>query len=84
MAERGFENEASNVMRDVNEAASRVREDVEKFVEGFDFQAVSKKVEEFGRGNPMGLAVMALGLGVAAGFMMRSGRSVPQEEFRFK
>lgn len=60
-----------------SQAASQVREDIERMVEGFDFQGVSKKVEQLGRSNPVGLAMTALALGVAVGLLMRKR---PQEE----
>jgi hypothetical protein len=61
---------AANV-EEVSEAAARVKEDVERLVQGFDLQVITKRVEEFGRDNPVGLALTALTLGVAAGILMR-------------
>ena len=54
-----------------SQVASQVREDIERIVEGFDFQGVSRRVEEFGKKNPVGLAMTALVLGVAVGLLMR-------------
>lgn len=56
----------------VSEAAARVKEDVERLVQGFDLKVITNRVEEFGRENPVGLALTALTLGVAAGILMRS------------
>jgi len=53
------------------DAASQVRKDVEHLIEGFDVQMIMNRVEEFGRDNPVGLALTALTLGVAVGFLMR-------------
>ncbi|NBU22015.1 hypothetical protein EBS43_11500 [bacterium] len=66
-------------------AASKVREDIERIVEEFNFQGVSQKIEEFGKKNPVGLAMTALALGVAVGFMIRKNpelRSVKKAEPR--
>ncbi len=62
----------------ISEAATRVKEDVEQFVEGFDLQVIAKRIEEFGRENPLALAVSALTLGVAAGVIMRGPKVHPK------
>jgi hypothetical protein len=60
----------------MTDATARVKEDVEHLIEGFDFGTISKRVEEFGRENPVGLAVTALTVGVAVGFLMRNKKVV--------
>ena len=55
----------------IHEATSRVKEDVERLVQGFDLQVIAKRVEDFGKENPMGLAFTALTLGIVAGLFMR-------------
>ena len=58
----------------ISEAAARVRADVERLVDGFDIESIVKKVDEFGRGNPVGLALTALTLGIAVGVLMKTPR----------
>ncbi len=50
---------------------SRVKADVERLVQGFDFQTITQRVEEYGRENPIGLALGALTVGLAVGAFMR-------------
>ena len=64
--------EYDNEFERLNEAASKVKADVERLVEGFHLEILIKKVEDFGRANPMGLAVTALTLGVAAGILVNT------------
>lgn len=61
----------------MSDAMTRVREDVERLVQGFDVQVIAKRVEEFGKENPIGLALTALTLGVATGILMR-GKGGPR------
>jgi len=78
MAERtqAFQNEFQDGEFDkIVETASQVKADIERFVEGFDLKAVVGRVEEFGRENPIGLALGALTLGLAAGFLMRTPKT---------
>ncbi|MFZ9594724.1 MAG: hypothetical protein ACO3A2_01455 [Bdellovibrionia bacterium] len=59
-------------------AAHQVRADVERMVDECDLQAITHRVDELGRRNPLGLALVALSLGVMAGILLRdpqSGRS---------
>lgn len=77
MADRNnpFQNQSQNNGFDMmSDAAAKVREDIEHLVEGFDVQTIMNRVEEFGRENPVGLALTAVTLGVAVGFLMRSPR----------
>lgn len=53
------------------ELFSQVRSDIDQFVEGFDVKMLTKRVEEFGKDNPVGLALTALTIGVAAGILMK-------------
>ena len=66
--------EYDNEFERINDAASRVKADVEQLVEGFHLEILIKKVEDLGRANPMGLAVTALTLGVAAGILVSGSR----------
>lgn len=72
-AESGTESQQDESIQvdSFTQAASQVREDIERMVEGLDFQGVSRKLEEFGRRNPVGLAMTALAMGVAVGLLMR-------------
>ena len=54
------------------EATEQVKRDVKRIMDGFDLQAISKGMEDFGRENPLGLALAALGLGIGVGLLMRS------------
>ena len=68
----GFPNQGENEGFDaLVKAASQVKVEVERLVEEFDLQSITKRVEEFGRENPVGLAVTALSLGLVAGIVMR-------------
>lgn len=60
----------------ISDAATRVKEDVEQLVQGFDLQAIAKRVEEFGRENPIALALTALTVGVTAGFLLRAPKKM--------
>lgn len=77
MAERttSFQKEPEGSGFDMmSDAASKVKEDVERLVEGIDLQTIAKRVEEFGRNNPVGLALAAVTVGVAVGILMRPVR----------
>ena len=79
MAERTniFQSDATNSGIDIMaDAATKVKEDVERLVEGFDLQAIAKRIEGFGRENPVGLALTALTLGVAVGILMRNQKNL--------
>jgi hypothetical protein len=72
-----FENEAGNEGFDmVVKAATHVKEEVERLVEEFDLQRVTKRVEDFSKENPIGFAMTALALGVVAGILMRVPRNM--------
>ncbi len=73
-----FGSKGSDRQDAISEATARVRENVEQFVEGFDLQAISKRIEDFGRENPMGLAISALTLGLAIGVLVRKPRQLSQ------
>ncbi len=64
------DNRDSNFDR-ISETNSQVRAEIESFVEGFDIRSVTQRIEEFGRENPIGLALGALAVGVAAGLFMK-------------
>jgi len=49
----------------------QVRDQVEHLVEGIDIQAMTHQLEDFGRRNPVALALSAFTVGVAAGILMR-------------
>ena len=79
MAERTnpFQNESENSGFDpITDAASKMKADIEGLIEGFNMQAVVERVQEFGRANPLGLALTALTVGVAAGVLMRNARQL--------
>ncbi len=60
------------IQEHLDEATDQVRNDIKRLVDGFDVQAISKSMEDFGRENPLGLAIAALGLGIGVGLLMRS------------
>jgi hypothetical protein len=64
-----------NPQERLEQASEQVREDMKRIVEGFDAQAISKRLEEFGRKNPVGLALTALAFGVAVGLIMRGSKN---------
>ncbi len=77
MAERmnTFQNDSKSSRADMlSDATAQMQEDIEQLVEGFDLKAIAKRVEEFGRENPVGLALTALTLGVAVGILMHNPR----------
>jgi hypothetical protein len=78
MADRNnpFQNQTQgNGLDMMSDAASQVKQDIEHLVEGFDVQTILRRVEDFGRENPVGLALTAVTLGVAVGFLMRTPKS---------
>jgi hypothetical protein len=77
MADRIFQNEPGTEAFDVMvKAATHVKDEVERLVEDFDIHAITKRVEEFGKENPVGFAMTALALGVVAGILMRVPRKM--------
>lgn len=60
-----------DINADVDRAIDQVKEDVDQLIEGLDVNQMTRRIEEFGRSNPVGLAVASLALGVAAGLLMR-------------
>jgi hypothetical protein len=75
--ETNFQNEAGNESFDVMvKAAAQVKAEVERLVEEFDLQAITKKVKAFGKENPVEFAVTALALGVVAGLLMRAPKNI--------
>ena len=77
MADRtgSFRDESQNGQHDfLSDAASKVKADIEGLIEGFNVQAVVDRVQEFGKVNPVGLALTALTVGIAAGVLMRNRR----------
>ena len=61
----------SDLNQEVNRAIDQVKSDVDELIAGLDLQNLTRRIEDFGRANPMGLAVAALGFGVAAGLLLR-------------
>lgn len=57
------------------DALNRIRGEVDQLIGQIDFQDMGRKVKDFGRENPVGLALAALTIGVAAGFLMK--KSLP-------
>lgn len=79
MAERttAFQSELERENADrIAQASSEVHANVEQFIkkfdEEFDFPGIAKRIVDFGRENPIGLAVSALTLGFAVGALIRS------------
>lgn len=62
----------SESVQGISDATSRVKASVEQFVEDFDLQGIAKRIESFGRENPVGLALTALTLGLAVGVLIKS------------
>ena len=56
----------------IKNAAAQVKANVEQLVEDFDIQGIARKVEDFGKANPLGLALTSLTLGLAVGFLLRN------------
>jgi hypothetical protein len=59
----------------------RLKSEVDQLIGDVDFEAMSQKVKDFGRENPVALAVAALTVGVAAGILMR--KSIPSTSSDF-
>ena len=64
MAEKTASTTLRNVKLDASEALGEI-------VDAIDFPAMGRKVEEFGKEKPVALALAALTVGLAAGFLMR-------------
>lgn len=56
---------------DPMDPATLIREEVNQLIEGADLKNIFKNIEDFGRKNPMGLAIAALSIGAAAGILLR-------------
>jgi hypothetical protein len=69
--------EKSESQSSFSEPMDRMKREVEQLVGGLDVQSVTRRLEEFGRANPTGLAVTAFAVGVAAGILMR--KRMPQD-----
>ena len=66
-----FEREKTEKIKD---ATDQVKADIDQLIEGFDLRTITDRVEQFGRDNPIGLALSALTLGVAVGVLMQGSR----------
>ncbi len=55
---------------------NQVKDDINHLIEGLDLRDISRRVEDFGRRNPVGLALAAASIGVAAGLLMRKSPKV--------
>lgn len=53
------------------EALDQLRSRAEELIDGVNFEDIGRRIQEFGRRNPTGLALAALGVGLAAGLLMR-------------
>lgn len=79
--------ERTTPFRDVKGDASQsldstidsVRSEIDRLVGGLDLQQVTRKVQDFGRENPVALALAALTVGIAAGMLVR--KSVSGSEY---
>lgn len=58
----------------MDEALSQIKSDISRLVDGFDIDLISEKIEEFGKANPVGLALTAMGVGLAVGVLMKQSR----------
>jgi hypothetical protein len=67
-------NRNPDALDSISDATSKVKQSVEQFVEDFDLQSVARRVENFGRENPVGLALTALTVGLAVGLLVKSPR----------
>ncbi len=74
-----FQPEFQDEFEKVAETASKVKEEIDQFMKEFDLNSVVHRVEEFGRENPIGLALSALTLGLAAGFLIRNSKHLPSD-----
>lgn len=64
-----------NIRDDASRAINEVKTEADELMDALDFPRMSEKVQEFGKKNPIALAVAALTLGVAAGLWMRRNLS---------
>jgi len=64
-------NEKSDRLADFEQ----VKQDVDRLVEGLEIDQLAHRIEDFGRRNPIGLAVGSLVLGLAAGLLIHAGQS---------
>jgi len=77
MVDKNFQDQAGNEsFEKVVKAATYVKDEVERLVDEFDIQAITRRVEDFGKENPVGFALTALALGVVTGILMRVPRNV--------
>lgn len=60
--------------QEVTQAIDQVRTDVDELISGIDLQGMARRVEDFGRASPMGLAVVSLALGVAVGLFFKRSK----------
>lgn len=56
---------------DASETIQRIRSDVDQLIDEVDINRLTDRFEQFGRENPLALALGALTVGVAAGLIMR-------------
>lgn len=64
-----------DVKADASQTIDQIKADVDSLIDELDFSQVTRKVEDFGRQNPLALAFGALTVGLAAGLMMRKSSS---------
>ena len=44
----------------IKSATDQVRADIDQLIEGFDLRTITQRIQQFGRENPIGLALTAL------------------------
>lgn len=54
------------------EAVTHLKNEIEKLVKDFNIQELAKNVEDYGKKNPVGLALTSLSIGIAAGLLFRN------------
>lgn len=60
---------------DGSDVTDRVRSQINEMIDSLDFPELLRRVQTFGRENPVGLGFAALTIGLAAGMLMRNRTS---------
>lgn len=66
-----FHGISDSLQDEASDTIQKIRSDVDQLIEEVDINRLTDRVEEFGRQNPLALALGALTVGVAAGLLMR-------------
>ena len=54
------------------DTVEQLRSRAEEMIEGLNFQDINRRIRDFGRQNPVGLALAALTVGVATGLLLKN------------